>query len=339
MHTNRWDHERAVTASNLPAPSRLLLLVLAIRADATTGIIPAEFSPSHAALAADTGLSKRTVVDHLAAVEKAGWLRVKRAPVAQQRADHTPNQYRLALPKTAEKLVQELHPEPAKASATAAPPPTRASAAPAPGLVQELHGASAGAAPNQTNYTTKNNQAPSGASRTSASAPAPTRTRTALEHLNATAVQPDAYTLVSAWAQTLEPPLLRDDQHPIAKAVNDLLREGAQPHILREALNDWTIRGRTIGFLRNCYQDAAQAARTATTTDVRGSRVGPQARPSTTDQRVLAARALQAEMRQAGLLDDYDPAIAAAERRRAALLRPYADDAPALRALPEGVAS
>ena len=304
MNTNRWDFERAVTASNLPAPSRLVLLVLAIRADATTGTIPAEFSPSHAQLAADTGLSRRAIVTHLAAVEADGWLRVKRAPIAQQRAEHTPNQYRLALPKTTEKLVQDVHPEPPKASAPAAPPPTRASAPRAPRLVQEVHQASAGGAHNQTTTNQLHNQAPSGATRTSAGA----RTRATLEHLNATAVtRPDSMTLVSTWARTLKAPIRLPVQRELAREIDRLrddLRADVDPTLLQAALNLWAAKGRRPAFLPHCYDDAAQSARAATTPDVPGSRVHQPARPSTTDQRVAAVQALREQWRADGRLDD-----------------------------------
>jgi hypothetical protein len=288
MNVTRWDHERAVTASSLPAPSRHLLHVLAIRADADTGIIPAEYSPSHTQLAQDTGLSRRTVIDHLAAVERAGWLGVKRAPVAKQRAEHAPNQYRLALPKHAAKLVQQPHP--------AAP---KASAAPAPGGSAGAAQASATAAHNQTKELTTNYQAAAAASRTSAGA----HTRDRLAQLDATAVRrPDAYALVSSWAQHLTTPLLDTQRRDLAKTVDTLLAEGAQLPILRTALDDWATRGRTPAFLRYCYQDAAQRARAAETgpgaLDVPGSRVH---QPAPGSDR--ASKAL-------GFLDPRDPYLA-----------------------------
>lgn len=297
MNTTRWDFERAVTASTLPAPSRLILLVLATRADTDTGRIPAEYSPSHARLAQDTGLSRRTVIDHLAAVETAGWLTVKRAPVTQQRTQHTPNTYRLALPKTAAKLVQQLHteppkasaapaPAPRKASATAAPAPTRGSATAAPGASAGAAQASATAAHNQNKELTTNHQAPSGASRTSAGAPAHEHTRARLAELNDTAVRrPDAYALVSTWAQALTTPIRTETQRALAKHVDQLLADlgpRADLTTLRAALDDWANRGRTPGFIINCYDDAARATRAALTSqDVPGSRVQPPAKAPT----------------------------------------------------------
>jgi len=119
--------------------------------------------------------------------------------------------------------------------------------------------------------------------------------------LNTNAVKPTAYNLVAAWAKTLDPPLLASQQRPLAKAVDDLLAEGAQLPILRAALNDWATRGHSPAFLRHCYQDAAQAARAAqtptSTPDVPGSRVGGRAvRQSTTDQRLADIQALKHSM-------------------------------------------
>ena len=278
MNVSRWDFETAVKASGLPAPSRLILLVLATRADTDTGVIPTEYSPSHTRLATDTGLSRRTVIDHLAAVENTGWLTVKRATVAQQRAHHTPNRYRLALPKTAAKLVQQPHPEAPKASATPAPPPTGASAGNAPGASAGAAQASATAAHNQTKELTTNYQAAAAATRTSAPAPAHERTRARLAELSATAVtRPDSYALVSTWARNLTTPIRDSVQRQLARAIDDLrndLRADIDLTILRTALDDWATRGRTPGFITHCYDDAAQRARAALTTqDVPGSRV------------------------------------------------------------------
>lgn len=110
-----------------------------------------------------------------------------------------------------------------------------------------------------------------------------TPTRAALEHLNATAVtRPDSHTLVSTWAHTLTPPIRTTTQRELAHAIDQLrndLRADVDPNLLRAALDDWATRGRSPAFLKHCYDDAAQAARAATMTDVRASRVHQQARP------------------------------------------------------------
>lgn len=293
MFSSRWDFERAVTASTLPPPSRLILLTLATRADSDTGVIPAAYSPSHARLATDTGLSRRTVIDHLAALETARWVKVKRAPVARQRAEHAPNTYRLMIPtgartapetspEPAPELVQELHPEPPKASAAPAPPPIEASATAAPGRVQEMHRGSATAAHVPDQVLTTTTKAAAAATRTSAQTPAHERTRARLAELSANAVKhPDGLALVLAWERQLPDPLRPAVRAALAKQIDTLLTDlGTRANLptLRAALDDWATRGRTPGFLAHCYDDATQRARAALTSqDVPGSRVQPPA--------------------------------------------------------------
>lgn len=299
-NTSRWDFERAVLASDLPAPRRLILLALATRADAETCRIPDEYSPSHTRIADDTGLSRRTIVDHLAALEKDGWVRITRPSPAQQRAEHKPNQYRLRIPKNArhtpETGVQELHTDTPGASATAA------------------HGASAGAAPHQetrvqelhtarvqelhtyqtTNQTKEQSAAaqPPAPAHTPERAPARTRERPTAAELSATASRPDAYRLVAAWADTQPPGRILDpDRRELAKQLDTLLRQGATLPILRAALDLWAAKGRTPSFLPHAYREAAAEAQPEANTghstrDVRGSRVRQPAQESARGRKV-----------------------------------------------------
>jgi hypothetical protein len=92
----KWRVTSAVTRSTLPPPSRLLVFVLANRADSKTGVIPDRHTPSLAELALESGLSEATVKRHLASLEAAGWVRVQR-PTAEQMARHVPNRYALAV--------------------------------------------------------------------------------------------------------------------------------------------------------------------------------------------------------------------------------------------------
>lgn len=162
--------------------------------------------------------------------------------------------------------------------------PTRAYTRAVPPLPTGARGTST---PSGTSAT---NPAPSGAVRAHTSASTGARTRTALEHLNATAVQrPDAYALVSTWAQQLDVPLRPAVQRGLAKAVDDLLRDlgpRADLHVLRAALDRWAVDGRTVAFLPHAYDDAARAARAQhrgstghSTPDVPASRVQPPTRP------------------------------------------------------------
>lgn len=307
-NTSRWDFERAVLASDLPAPRRLILLALATRADAETCRIPDEYSPSHARIADDTGLSRRTVVDHLAALETGGWVKITRPSPAQQRAEHKPNQYRLRIPKNArhtpETGVQELHPDTPEASATAA------------------HGASAGAAPHQetrvqllhtarvqelhTYQTTNQTKEQSAAAQPPAPAREPahthasprTRERPTAAELNRTAARPDAYRLVAAWANTQPPGRILDpDRRELAKHLDTLLAQGATLTILKAALDLWSDKGRTPSFLPHAYREAATQAQPEgqtghPTRDVRGSRVRQPARGSARGEKARAWLAL-----------------------------------------------
>jgi len=135
---NRWDVERAIRSSGLPANARYLALMLLTFADADTGIIPGRFSPSLTFLATATGLSRRSVATHLTALETAGWItRLRSGRAAQEKI---PTRYRVHIPASAvTALVQDVH-----------QPRPGASAGDAPELVQQLHTTSAPVAPNQT---------------------------------------------------------------------------------------------------------------------------------------------------------------------------------------------
>lgn len=132
----RWEITKAVRASDLPAPSRLIMLVLADVAEVGTAEIPQQFTPSVNVLANETGLSKRTVQAHLSSLEETGWIARMRpaTPEAMWRGDRV--RYRLTVPNG---QVQEM---PEGGAGDAQP-----SAGDAPGVVQELHQGGAGDAP------------------------------------------------------------------------------------------------------------------------------------------------------------------------------------------------
>jgi hypothetical protein len=153
----RWEFERAVLASDLPGPARLILLTLAVVANWPGGRVPAQFGPSLSGLAELTGLSRRTVADHLNAVEKLpgrdGWVLRSRPTVENARSKKERTQYQLSIPSGAPRAPETDVPGPL----TSAPPapvtsasPALASASPALELVQLLHRASAPVAHNQT---------------------------------------------------------------------------------------------------------------------------------------------------------------------------------------------
>ncbi len=93
----RWEITKAVRTSTLPAPSRLVMLVLADVAEVGTAEIPARFTPSLRVLAEETGLDRSTVKRHLASLETAGWIvRTRPNDTAQWNGERT--RYRLDFP-------------------------------------------------------------------------------------------------------------------------------------------------------------------------------------------------------------------------------------------------
>lgn len=113
----RWEFERAVLGSDLPAPARQILLVLAVLADWPGGVIPARFTPSLSTLQEMTGLSRRALMNHLNAIERDaerdGWVVRGRPTKERARAEKERTRYRLAIPARARgalELGQEMPP-------------------------------------------------------------------------------------------------------------------------------------------------------------------------------------------------------------------------------------
>jgi len=93
----RWTVTRAVRGSDLPPPSRHIMLTLADVANTGTSVIPARFTPSLVDIARETGLHKVTVINHLDDLESWGWVvRTKPDKAAQVRGERT--RYRLTVP-------------------------------------------------------------------------------------------------------------------------------------------------------------------------------------------------------------------------------------------------
>lgn len=93
----RYRITRAVRKSDLPSPSRLIMLVLADVADTGTAEIPPQRTPSVAVLSSETGLDRRTIQRHLDALDEAGWLSRVRPSAREQWFGHRVR-YRLLLP-------------------------------------------------------------------------------------------------------------------------------------------------------------------------------------------------------------------------------------------------
>lgn len=93
----RWDVTKAVRGSDLPPPSRLIMLTLADVAEVGTAEIPPRYTPSLTVLARETGHGRSTVKDHLTALEDGGWLERSRPDkAAQWNGERT--RYRLLVP-------------------------------------------------------------------------------------------------------------------------------------------------------------------------------------------------------------------------------------------------
>lgn len=94
----KWKVNRAVRASTLPPPSRLIMMVLVDIADAGTAEVPPSRNPSTAQLARETGHSESTVKRHRAALQAAGWI-VFTPPTLEQQRRHEPGTYKLRVPE------------------------------------------------------------------------------------------------------------------------------------------------------------------------------------------------------------------------------------------------
>ena len=112
--TTRWDVERALRDSGLPAAARHVALELLTRTGAGTAEVPAEHSPSLTTLARETGMSRRAVMRALNVLESGGWITrlrdLKRAVTEKQ-----PTRYRLHAPARAGDALGQEVPQSARA--------------------------------------------------------------------------------------------------------------------------------------------------------------------------------------------------------------------------------
>ncbi len=94
----KFEVTKAVRASDLPAPARLVMFVLADVAETGTAEIPEQFTPSLSVLGRETGLNESTVKRHLRALEAEGWVERRRPTVEAARLRGERTRYRLAIP-------------------------------------------------------------------------------------------------------------------------------------------------------------------------------------------------------------------------------------------------
>ncbi|GGM83079.1 hypothetical protein GCM10012275_62090 [Longimycelium tulufanense] len=84
--------------------------------------------------------------------------------------------------------------------------------------------------------------------------------------LAATAVRADAVRLVATWRDETAAPYRPETLHALQREADALLREGADPRLVRAALEAWDARAdaRTPKFLRYAYDDVVKAHRAIT---------------------------------------------------------------------------
>lgn len=128
----RWEVTKAVRASRLAAPARLVMFVLADVAEVGTAEIPERFTPSLSVLAHETGLNESTVKRHLKDLEAAGWVERSRPTIEAARLRSERTRYRLTVPGCTESPDQGA--EDAQGGAREAQP--RAQREPSPGRTQ-----------------------------------------------------------------------------------------------------------------------------------------------------------------------------------------------------------
>jgi len=102
-----WRINLAVRRSaTMPAPSRLIMLVLSDIADKGTAETPPNHTPSLAQLAAETGQSLATVKRHLGDLEAEGWVeRIRPSDAERVRRVRTRRCTRVAITPTAVRVV------------------------------------------------------------------------------------------------------------------------------------------------------------------------------------------------------------------------------------------
>ncbi|MER7014529.1 hypothetical protein ABT324_24155 [Saccharopolyspora sp. NPDC000359] len=109
--------------------------------------------------------------------------------------------------------------------------------------------------------------APNGASARAGARARRTRTRgtTTLAQLADSAVKPTARTLVDSWRNSQPEQARHRPQmiYQLSKVVDGLLRDGAEPALIRAALDEWDARTdvRSPKILPNLYDDAVKRAR------------------------------------------------------------------------------
>lgn len=251
--------QRAVLESDLPAPARLLMLTLLVRADFKTGIVPAEHTRSLSELATDTDLGRSTVARMLNMLEASGWVERDRPDVVAARSEGARTEYRL---KVGGSPTMGLVPERDHEGSPAAGPlvvPLRDSGSPAAGRI--------------------NRKTPTGSTEPSSNHGQPARRGSRL---------PDDFDVTPdmvAWHRDNTPGV--NGQRETAKFIDHWRAAGGSNAVKRDWVAAW----------RNWMRKAAEWSPGGTRASPgNGIAMRIDSRPSTTDQRVAAALALAEQL-------------------------------------------
>lgn len=95
---NRFEIERAVQRSGLPAPAIAVMMALCTRINRRSGVIEPQHSPSLSGLARMTGFHVATICRHLRRLETDGWLTRDRLDPSQAGRLHRHTLYDLQVP-------------------------------------------------------------------------------------------------------------------------------------------------------------------------------------------------------------------------------------------------
>lgn len=98
--TTRFDVERALESSDLPAVSVSIVMWLCTRMARGGVDIPPGLSPSLTRLAKMTKHHRRTVMRHLIVLEQAGWITRTRPGIQKARSEHRTTHYTVTIPVT-----------------------------------------------------------------------------------------------------------------------------------------------------------------------------------------------------------------------------------------------
>jgi hypothetical protein len=305
----KWRVNNAVTRSTLPPHARLLMFVLANRADTRTAVIPDEHTPSLADLADESGLGLATVKRYLNLLETNGWVQRER-PTDEERVRGVRTRYRLAIGKS--QNTAQAEPREDRDTAQCGPSEHGSERA-VPGLTVSL-----GTAQAEPRHGSERAQGTAQAEPSTyipiasdlsdqlhgADAPRAAEPEGLFEAPPQAPVAPaedNTQTLLGEWLK-----FRAEDRPPeriisrVGKELKALLAEGIRYDDVRQGLADWARKDAGPSALPGFVNGATARRRATESTALAvpaqyGGNVVP-IRPSTADQRVAQARAVGAQL-------------------------------------------